>query len=131
MGIIVIIFATGEPAPPTNLCIQFPAQGLGVTLSWVPGFSLEGEDVIFVITYTEVESGNESILRTNLLSAVLNPTSMGSSCREYRFTVHSENLFGPSTSDVSHVTVVPTGMRSLPILIGYVDVESFSSTFFG
>ena len=110
-----IVIATGEPAPPTNLSVQLPTRGVDVTLSWVPGFYLEGEDVTFVITYTELESGNnELILSTNLSSAVLNPTSVGSLCRQYRFTVHSENLFGPSVSDVSHVTVVPTGMHALP-----------------
>lgn len=98
----------GKPSPPVNLTLQLPAQGLGVTLSWQPGFAHQGESVTFVITSQEVVTGNEVESNTSMTSITLVPSSQMRSCQQYNFTVYSQNLFSRSPAGISEVTFVPT-----------------------
>lgn len=125
----------GEPSPPTNLTVDLPARGLGVNLSWLPGFALEGEEIIFVITSLEVATGVEVESLANTSSVTLTPTSEESTCQHYRFTVNSQNLFSLSTSEISVETLIPTGeldlCQYLRVGLRICFVINFSSTFCG
>lgn len=85
-------------------------MGLGVSLSWMPGFAIEGEEVTYVITSLEVATGNEMESQTNRTSVTLIPTSQESTCQSFKFIVWSQNLFGRSTFGLNSTEIlVPTG----------------------
>ena len=90
--------------------VNVPAMGLGVTLSWLPGFGIEGEEVNYIITSLEVATGNEVESQTNTTSVTLIPTSQESTCQSFRFIVRSQNLFSRSTLGLNSIEMlVPTG----------------------
>lgn len=101
---------TANPSPPINITVMLPDEGLGVTLSWVPGFALDGEEVTFIVTSLEVATGIEVEFEgTPPLTLNPTPTSQESTCQLFRFTVNSRNEFGSSTSPISAETLIPTG----------------------
>lgn len=91
-----------------NLTVNLPSQGLGVSLSWESGFSLQGEEVTFIITSIEIASGATTESRSNISSATLIPPSTGNTC-QYRFIIQSENDYSRSTMEISVESVIPTG----------------------
>ena len=114
----IIMLSAAEPLPPTNLILEFPTRGLGVWLSWEPGFALEGEEVTFTITYVELDSGNGNKLSTNMSAIFLTPSSHpGRTCQQYNFTVHSENRFSQSTTGITKESLLPTGISSLKVFV--------------
>lgn len=86
--------------------MDIPVRSVEVLLTWMPGFFFEGENVTFVITIAELDLNNVTVLSTNNLSIIF---SQGRGCQEYRFTVHSENLFGLSISGSSANLTFPSG----------------------
>lgn len=86
------------------------SEGVGVSLTWEPGFALEGEDVVFIVFSEEVSSGRRTQLLTKLSSAMLSPEASGNTCQTFNFTVHSENGFSRSSTAVSQSVLLPAGM---------------------
>ena len=106
-----VLISAGEPSPPSNLNLTFPIQGSGVHLSWTPGSSLEGEEVIFVITSFDLALGTSSEFYVNASSVYpVLPPPQGRSCQHFRFTVHSENGFGRSSTGENAETIIPRGV---------------------
>ena len=100
-----LVFAA-EPSPPTNFVVDVPVQRVELHLSWMPGFSFEGEDVAFVITIVELFINNVTEFNINNLSIIF---SQGRGCQEYMFIVHSKNLFGISINGSSATSIFPSG----------------------
>ena len=98
------ILVAAEPSSPTNFVVDI--QSVEVHLSWMPGFTFKGEDITFVITIVELDLNSVTELNTNNLSMIF---SQGKGCQEYRFTVHSENLFGRSINGSSATSTFPSG----------------------
>lgn len=110
---------TGEPSPPSNLSVTFPERGLGVSLMWLSGFALEGEEVTFPVTSVNLASGTAVEYRTRVPFIFLTPNEAvgdgkeARGCQPHRFTVHSENNFSHSIMGVSEETILPTGNMQL------------------
>ena len=104
---IHLVTITGEPSPPTDLVLTLPPWGLGVILSWTPGFALIGEEVSFVIVSEELGSGVITEFLTEESSSRFLPVSDTPTCQRYRFTVYAENGF--SRSGVSEEMLLPAG----------------------
>ena len=98
------------PSPPSQLSVA--VEGLGARLTWSSGFTFPGEEVTYVITSEEMSSGLQTEERTNLTSMQFTPLS-GNMCRNYTFTVLSENAVGQSISGVSQSILLPAGQCTL------------------
>ena len=106
----IISVTVGEPSPPTDLVLTLqPSWDLGVMLSWMPGFALDGEEVTFVIVSEELASEVITEFHTAELSATVNRVSDAPTCQQYRFTVFAGNGFSRSSTGVSEDRLLPAG----------------------
>ena len=102
-------FYSGETSPPTNLTLTLLPQHQGILLTWIPGFSLDGEEVTFIIISHNLASDEQMQFSVNTTSYTLIPPSESSICPAFNVTVYSENRFSRSISGVSEVTLIPGG----------------------
>ena len=99
---------TAEPHPPSNLVLE--VDGLNLVATWTEPFSLEGEEISYVVTVTNKDSGAAAV------SITLNETTYffmkpfgAHNCEGYLFTVFSRNNFSQSITAVNETGYIPAG----------------------
>ena len=98
---------TGEPNPPFNISIK--PGGTNLVAMWSEPFSLEGEELSYVVCITNTASGVRKEVTVNTSTYVLTEPLQERNCEEYRFTVFSKNDYFTSNSSVNGYQSIPTG----------------------
>ena len=111
-------YGTAEPLSPTDLNIT--VDGTNLIVSWREPFSLEGEELSYVVSTITLglQAGEEVILNTT--SYEFTGPDGPRNCEEYNFTIFSMNDFSRSRSGVSQKQTIPTGSANLVVYIDYV-----------
>ena len=113
---------TAEPNPPFGL--NTAVDGLNLVLTWREPFSLEGEELSYVVSITNTVSSDKEEVTVNTSRYALTEPIGERDCAEYQFTVFSKNDFSKSINAVTGRANIPTGKivppplsLSLPTLI--------------
>ena len=96
-----------EPNPPTGLNIV--ADGLDLVATWDEPFSLEGEELSYVITIMNRGNIAEDDITVNTTRFVISEPTGERDCSEYVFTVFSKNGFSKSVNAITGRANIPTG----------------------
>ena len=105
----ICIIITGEPFPPYDLTIV--ADSLSLVAMWSEPFSLEGEELSYVISITNPAGGmaKEVIVNTaNYILTMQDDFGQGN-CAPYLFTIFSKNGYSRSRNAVSSRKEFPAG----------------------
>jgi hypothetical protein len=116
-----------EPNPPTGLMLN--PEGLALVATWEEPFSLEGEDLSYVITIMNRGNVVQDGITVNTTTYVLSEPIGERNCSEYAFTVFSENSFGRSRIGITGVENIPTGWK-ISLSLSYNYLPHFSPTLF-
>ena len=85
------------------------ADGLTLVASWGEPFSLEGEELSYVVSITNTATGAQTEVNVTTTRYVLREPIGERDCAEYEFTVFSENSYSRSQSGVTGRNHIPTG----------------------
>ena len=96
-----------EPNPPTGLSLD--VDGLALVATWTEPFSLEGEDLSYVITSMNRGNVVEDGVTVNTTRYILSEPVGERDCSEYVFTIFSENSFSKSRNAITGRANIPTG----------------------
>jgi hypothetical protein len=88
------------------------ADGLALVATWEEPFSLEGEDLSYVITIMNNGNVVQNGVTVNTTTYVLSEPIGERDCSEYQFTVFSRNSFGKSQTGMTGVANIPTGWKN-------------------
>ena len=120
--IIAIFLPVAEPNPPVDLNIT--VEGLILVVFWSKPFSLEGEELSYIITITNKANGvqEEAVVNSTIYTFSINEPIRERDCEVYMFTVFSNNSYSKSSTGVSSYENIPTGTtcitgRELMIMI--------------
>ena len=97
---------TAEPNPPLDLIIT--VDGLDLVATWNEPFSLEGEELSYVISIMNRGVAEDEVT-VNTTRFVLSEPTGERDCSEYVFIVFSKNGFSKSMNAISGRTNIPTG----------------------
>ena len=98
---------SGEPNPPSDASVR--PDGARLVATWSEPFSLEGEQLSYVIFITNTVTGAQKEVTVNTTRYVLSEPIGERDCAEYQFTVFSKNSFSKSQSGVTGRNYIPTG----------------------
>ena len=105
-------FLVAEPNPPVNLSIT--VDGLSLVATWSEPFSLEGEQlsyIIFITSSSDLIQDAEVSVNESQYEYVFSESIEGMDCTQYiMFTVFSENEYSRSIANVSERKSVPKGI---------------------
>ena len=99
---------TAEPNAPTDLNIA--VDGLNLVVTWKEPFSLEGEELSYVLSITNTASGVQIEVAVNTSRYVFTELIGERDCAEYQFTVFSMNSYSESNEFTSGRKNIPTGI---------------------
>ena len=87
------------------------ADGLTLVASWGEPFSLEGEELSYVVSITNTATGAQTEVNVNTTRYVLHEPigEISRNCAEYKFTVFSKNSYSRSQNGVTGRNHIPTG----------------------
>ena len=94
---------TGEPYPPHDLNII--VKDLSLVATWSEPFSLQGEELSYVISI----SGVDDEITVNMANYTLTKQAGENDCTQYQFTVYSKNAFSKSINGISRRENFPAG----------------------
>ena len=97
----------GEPYPPYDLTIS--VHGLTLVATWSEPFSLRGEELSYVISITNFDSGMVKEVIVNTTNYTLTKQDGEQDCAVYQFTVFSKNGYSRSINAVHGRNSFPTG----------------------
>ena len=103
---VTILVFVAEPNPPGDLNIT--VEGLSLVATWSEPFSLQGEELSYVITITNTDSGVQDEVAINTTRYVLSEPIGERDCAEYQFTVFSKNSFSKSQNGTTGRNYIPT-----------------------
>ena len=105
---------TAEPFPPSNPVVD--VDGLNLVVTWTEPFSIQGEEIYYVVSITNMATRENREFNVNTTSYVLSePFGDQRNCEKYEFSVFSRNGFSKSMSGISARRFIPTGIKfSLP-----------------
>ena len=98
---------SAEPNTPTDLNITM--DGLNLLATWREPFSLEGEELSYVIFITNIASDAQDNVIVNTTRYALTQPFGERECEEYQFTIFSKNDYSISSSSVNGSKKIPTG----------------------
>ena len=102
------IIVLGEPNSPTNLDISVDGETL--VASWREPFSLEGEELSYVVFITNLATATSREVTVNVSRYVLdNPIGSRNCSEEYELTVFSRNDYSRSDTAISRRGHIPMG----------------------
>ena len=101
------MYTAAEPYPPTNLVLV--ANGLILEATWTEPFSIKGEELSYVVSITNTETGGRREVTTNTPSYVLAEPIGQRDCALHEFIVFSRNDFSKSSNGISGRRHIPTG----------------------
>ena len=106
--LICIYYTTAEPHPPSNLVIE--VDGPNLVATWTEPFSLEREEISYVVTVTNKDIGATAVKITiNVTTYIFMKPFDAHNCEEYLFTVFSRNDFSESITAVKKTARILTG----------------------
>ena len=80
--------------------------------SWKEPFSLEGEEISYIVSITNFDTGANMIQNVKLTTYTFSPsTDVERNCTEYQFTILSRNGYSMSNYAVSEKKNIPTGIH--------------------
>ena len=85
------------------------ADGLTLVASWDEPFSLEGEELSYVVSITNTVTGAQTEVNVNTTRHVLHEPIGERDCAEYEFTVFSNNSYSRNQNGVTGRNHIPTG----------------------
>ena len=97
---------TASPSPPSELTIS--QSGLDLDLSWEAPFSLEGENITYIVRATNTGTGVTTDRTTVTPQLVFGEFLEDHDCSTYEFSVYSVNLFGQSHESIDAIYRMPT-----------------------
>ena len=89
-------------------------DGLNLVATWTEPFSLEGEEISYVVTVTNIDSKTVSVeYMINVTRFVFTQPvgGHGRNCKEFVFTVFSRNDFSNSITTVKGAKHIPSGKK--------------------
>ena len=86
-------------------------DGLNLVATWREPFSLEGEEISYVITVSNSGANMDEITVDTPTYVFAGPTTGPRDCAEYQFSVFSKNNFSKSVTGLSGRKNIPTGNR--------------------
>ena len=107
MHTTTILLYVAEPNPPVDLNITM--EDLALVVTWNEPFSLEGEELSYVVFITNNSSGIQLKATVNTTTYVLSEPIGERDCAVYMFIVFSNNSYNKSVSSVSGHENIPTG----------------------
>ena len=107
----------GAPSPPSNLMIS--QSGLDLHLSWEAPFSLEEENITYIVRATNTRSRESRELESITPQLVFSESIGQRDCSLYEFRVYSVNPFGQSNTSIHHTIRIPTGKSQVDVLRVY------------
>ena len=110
---------TAEPHSPSNLDIA--VDGLNLVATWTEPFSLDGEEISYVISITNMATGSSEEHTVNETRFIFSRAASQRDCQEYEFTVFSQNSFSKSNDSVSGKRNFPTGNNALTVFVLFSD----------
>ena len=113
---------TAEPNPPFGL--NTAVDGLNLVLTWREPFSLEGEELSYVVSITNTVSSDMEEVSVNTSRYVLTEPIGERDCAEYQFTLFSKNDFSKSINAVTGRANIPTG-KIVPPLSPHINMCRF------
>ena len=96
----------GEPNPPTDINVE--QNGMNLVATWSEPFSLEGEQLSYIVSIMNVVTGDQKEVTVNTTNYVLSEVMGERDCAEYHFTVFSRNGFSTSQNGVTGMNYIPT-----------------------
>ena len=99
-----------EPNPPVDLSIT--VEGLILVAIWSKPFSLEGEELSYIITIANTFNGvqEEATVYSTKYAFSVDEPIRERDCAVYIFTVFSNNSYSKSITGVSGYESIPTGI---------------------
>ena len=104
---LLLIFCIAEPNPPVDMNIT--VEELSLVATWNEPFTLEGEELLYIVTITNTASGVQEEVTVNTTRYAFSKSFGERDCAEYQFTVFSENDYSKSMINVSEWKNIPTG----------------------
>ena len=104
---------TAEPYPPSNLDIK--VDGLNLVAEWTEPFSLEGEQLSYVISITNRGTRMHEEVNATMSRYIFTKPISELDCTEYEFRVYSRNDYSKSTNAISGRKNIPTGKQSMHV----------------
>ena len=114
---ILVIFCIAEPNPPVDLNIT--VEELNLVATWNEPFTLEGEELLYIVTITNTASGVQEEVTVNTTRHAFSKSFGERDCAEYQFTVFSENDYSKSMINVSEWKNIPTGTQNKEYEVHY------------
>ena len=85
-------------------------DGLNLVATWTEPFSLEGEEIFYIVSVTNKDTGSTAVNVTLNETTYIFMKPLGAkNCEEYLFTVFSKNDFSKSITAVVDVRHIPAG----------------------
>ena len=81
---------------------------MNLVATWSEPFSLEGEELSYIVSIMNVVTGDQKEVTVNTTNYVLSEVMGERDCAEYHFTVFSRNSFSTSQNGVTGVNYIPT-----------------------
>ena len=105
---MTILYNIAEPNRPVGL--NTTVDGLNLVATWSEPFSLDGEELSYVISITNTASGYQKEVITGNTSRYVLIEPIGErDCAEYQFVVFSENGYSRSKTNITGRKHIPTG----------------------
>ena len=82
--------------------------------TWSEPFSLEGEELSYIVSITNTASGIQYEVTVNSTTYVSEPIEERDCAKYIRFTIFSNNSYSKSRSGVSGLKNIPTGAIVIP-----------------
>ena len=83
---------------------------LNLVATWTEPFSLEGEELTYIISITNLDNGVSEEFTINMTRYILQNPIGSRDCSEYEITVFSRNNYSRSDTGVSGRKHIPTGV---------------------
>ena len=84
-------------------------DGLNLVATWTEPFSLEGEEISYVITVSNSGANMDEVTVDTPTYVFTGPTTGPRDCAEYTFSIFSKNNFSKSVTGLSGRMNIPTG----------------------
>ena len=84
-------------------------DGLNLDVTWTEPFSLQGEEIYYVVSITNMATRENREFNVNTTSYVLSePFGDQRNCEEYEFSIFSRNGYSRSNTSVTGMKPIPT-----------------------
>ena len=107
--------------------MNITVEELSLIVTWNEPFTLEGEELLYIVTITNTASGVQEDVTVNTTRYAFSKSFGERDCAEYQFTVFSENDYSKSMINVSEWKNIPTGTSMKYITISCLFVTGMIS----